>query len=443
MKLQSRKNKILLIILLLIVDQKIPFAQGTWERLSSPTNENLSSVYFVDSLYGWAAGFSGTIIHTTNGGNNWVVQQSKTENNILDIFFLDRDLGWAVFWEVYNYPFGTYVLNTTDGGANWISFEQPEENIFSQCIIFLDSLNGWMGGKGTPFVKLPIVKTIDGGRTWRNAVIDSSNFSTLPVFDIKFYNDKYGYACGGAIDCCGIMWWTNNGGDYWYVIDTPAVARDPINQLYLIDSIQVLGVGGDFESLGYGVEMIRTSDGGLNWDFNHIGIAGAAWDIDFRNENEAWAPLGGEQKLIYSLDSGKTWLQIFSPDSVSIFKLTFTDSLHGFGVGLDGAIIKYKPNVSSVKEDVVFIPERFVLQQNYPNPFNSMTKIGFRISNIEFVSLKIFDVLGNEVATLVDEELTAGSYEINFNAGQLPSGVYFYTFSVSGFLNSKKMVLLK
>ena len=87
MKLQSKKNKILLIILLLIVNQKIPFAQGTWERLSSPTNNNLNSVHFVDSLYGWAAGFSGTIIHTTNGGNNWVVQQSKTENNIFDIFF--------------------------------------------------------------------------------------------------------------------------------------------------------------------------------------------------------------------------------------------------------------------------------------------------------------------------------------------------------------------
>ena len=438
MKLQSKKNKILLIVLLLIVGQKIPFAQGTWERLSSPTNENLSSVYFVDSLYGWAAGFSGTIIHTTNGGNDWEMQDSKTENNILDIFFLNHDLGWAVSWEVFNYPFGSYVLKTTDGGLNWNSSDFPEENIFSQCIIFLDSLNGWMGGK--PY---PIVRTTDGGMSWREAEIDSSGFSNLPVYDIQFYNTKFGYASGGVIDCCGIMWWTTNGGNYWYVIDTPFVALEPIYQVHTYDSLNVLGVGGDFESTGYGVGMIRTSDGGAVWEFEYIGISGVAWDIDFRTKNEAWCPLGGEEKLIYSLDSGLNWTAVPTPDTAIIFKMNFTDSLHGFGVGMDGAIIKYKPNISSVKEDVVFIPERFVLQQNYPNPFNSMTKIGFRISNIESVSLKIFDVLGNEVATLVDEELEAGSYEIDFNAGQLSSGIYFYTFSVPGFLSSKKMVLLR
>lgn len=438
MKPQVKRKIILIVILLLIVFQNFSLAQGTWERLNSPTNNNLSSVHFVDSLFGWAAGFSGTIIHTTNGGNDWELQDSKTENNILDIFFFNRNLGWAVSWEVFNYPFGTYVLKTTDGGLNWNSSNFPEENIFSQCIIFLDSLNGWMGGK--PF---PIVRTTDGGNTWSEAEIDSSGFSNLPVYDIQFYNSKFGYASGGVIDCCGIMWWTSNGGENWTVIDTPFVALEPIYQIYTKDSLNILGVGGDFESTGYGVGMIRTSDGGAVWEFEYIGISGVAWDIDFRTKNEAWCPLGGEEKLIYSLDSGLNWTAVPTPDSAIIFKMIFTDSLHGFGVGLDGAIVKYKPNISSVKEDVVFIPERFVLQQNYPNPFNSMTKIGFRISNIEFVSLKIFDVLGNEVATLVDEELTAGSYEIDFNAGQLSSGVYFYTFSVPGFLSSKKMVLLR
>jgi photosystem II stability/assembly factor-like uncharacterized protein len=196
----NKKNKILIVILLLIVYQNFSFSQGTWERLNSPTNNNLSSVYFVDSLYGWAAGFSGTIIHTTNGGNDWEVQDSKTENNIKDIFFLNRNLGWAITWEVYNYPFGTYVLSTTDGGLNWNSSTFPEENIFSQCILFLDSLNGWMGGK--PY---PIVRTTDGGNSWTKAEIDSSGFSNLPVYDIQFYNSRFGYASGGVIDCCGII----------------------------------------------------------------------------------------------------------------------------------------------------------------------------------------------------------------------------------------------
>jgi len=367
------------------------------------------------------------------------MQDSKTENEIRDIFFLNRNLGWAVSWETFNYPFGTYVLKTTDGGLNWNSSTFPEENIFSQCILFLDSLNGWMGGK--PY---PIVRTTDGGNSWSLAEIDSSTYATFPVYDIQFYNSKFGYASGGVVDCCGIIWWTNNGGDNWFVIDTPFVAPEPICQLYTKDSLNVLGVGGDFESWGFGVGMIRTSDGGGTWEFEYIGKSGVAWDIDFKSENEAWAPLGGEQKLIYSLDSGLTWISISTPDSAMIFKIIFTDSLHGFGVGIDGAIIKYKPDSTTD----VFITEKlfsegFVLQQNYPNPFNPITNIGFRIADFGFVTLKVYDVLGSEVAALVNEELAAGSYEINFDAGRLSSGVYFYTLSGPGFLSSKKMILLR
>jgi len=434
-----KKNKIILVILLLVVYQKISLAQGTWERLNSPTEEYLSSVCFVNSSYGWAAGYSGTIIHTSNGGDDWIIQDSKTENNILDIFFLNRNLGWAVTWEVFNYPFGTYVLKTTDGGLNWNSTNFPEENIFSQCIIFLDSLNGWMGGK--PY---PIVRTTDGGISWFEAEIDSSGFSNLPVYDIQFYNTKFGYASGGVIDCCGIMWWTTNGGNYWYVIDTPFVALEPIYQVHTYDSLNVLGVGGDFESTGYGVGIIRTFDGGAIWEFEYIGISGVAWDIDFRTATEAWCPLGGEEKLIYSLDSGLNWTAVPTPDSAIIFKMIFTDSLHGYGVGMDGAIIKYKPDsITNVFTPEILIPEGFILQQNYPNPFNPATKIEFRILNSEFVRLKIYDVLGREVAALVNEELAAGSYEIQFDAEYLSGGVYFYTLSASDFISTKKMLLLR
>jgi len=205
----------------------------------------------------------------------------------------------------------------------------------------------------------------------------------------------------------------------------------------------VLGVGGDFEDLGFGVGMMRTSDGGALWQFEYIGISGVAWDIDFRNDQEAWSPLGGQQKLIYSLDTGLTWTSVLTPDSAIIFKMIFSDSLHGFGVGIDGAIIKYKPNISSVQNEEKFIPERIVLEQNYPNPFNPMTKIEFQISSSEFVSLKVYDVLGSEVANLMNQELEAGGYEINFHAEKLAGGIYFYTLSAFDFVVSKKMVLLR
>jgi len=441
----NKKNKILIVILLLIVYQNFSLAQGTWERLNSPTNGYLSSVFFVDSLFGWAAGFSGTIIHTSNGGADWIIQNSHSENNIYDIFFLNRNLGWAASWEVFDYPFGTYILKTTDGGSNWISSSYPEENIFSQCILFLDSLNGWMGGKPSP-----IVRTTDGGLSWTEAEIDSSDFSTYPVYDIQFYNARIGYASGGVFDRAGIIWWTTNGGDYWNAIDTPYVAPEPIYQLHIKDSLNILGVGGDFEPWGFGVGTMSTLDGALTWEFEYIGISGVAWDIDFRTATEAWCPLGGEEKLIYSLDSGLNWAAVSTPDSAMIIKMVFPDSLHGFGVGADGAIIKYKPSVSFVITEEDFIPDRFILQQNYPNPFNPTTKIEFGISNLpegkagfEFVSLKIYDILGSEVATLVNEELRSGSYEIIFDAGELSGGVYFYTLSASGFISSKKMILLR
>lgn len=435
----NKKHKIIFLILLVIVCRNFSQAQGTWERLDSPTDQNLNSVYFVDSLYGWAAGDSGIIIHTSNGGTDWVIQDSKSLNNIRDIYFLNQELGWAVYWEVMNYPFGTYVLKTTNGGEDWISSEFPEENIFSQCILYLDSLNGWMGGK--PY---PIKRTTNGGISWTDAVIDSSNFSTFPVFDIQFFNNDYGYASGGVIDCCGIMWWTTNGGDNWQVIDTPFVALEPIYQLYVKDSLNVLGVGGDFESWGYGVGMMRTSDGGNIWDWQYIGVSGVGWDLDFRTDKEAWAPLGGEQKLIYSLDSGLTWLQIPSPDTTSIFKLTFPDSLHGIGVGNDGAIIRYKSDSSS---EVINLTEStlidFELYQNYPNPFNPSTTISYTIPEDGFVKLSVYNLLGQEVATIINNFQKADRYEVVFDANELSSGVYLYKIEAGSYSASRKFILMK
>jgi hypothetical protein len=96
---------------------------------------------------------------------------------------------------------------------------------------------------------------------------------------------------------------------------------------------------------------------------------------------------------------------------------------------------------SNVKyEDIL---GEFSLEQNYPNPFNPITNIEYRISNIKFVSLKVYDILGNEIVTLINEEKSAGTYEVEFDGADLPSGIYFYTLSSSNFFTTKKMILLK
>ncbi|HCV43671.1 MAG TPA: peptidase S8, partial [Bacteroidetes bacterium] len=85
----------------------------------------------------------------------------------------------------------------------------------------------------------------------------------------------------------------------------------------------------------------------------------------------------------------------------------------------------------------------FSLEQNFPNPFNPSTAIRFRISAQGLTSLKVFDLLGKEVATLVQQEMSGGAYTIVYDASQLPSGVYFYTLCSGAFTETKKLVLLK
>ena len=93
------------------------------------------------------------------------------------------------------------------------------------------------------------------------------------------------------------------------------------------------------------------------------------------------------------------------------------------------------------------LPEIFSLSQNYPNPFNPVTTIKYQIPKVSFVTLKVYDVLGNEIATLVNEEKTAGSYKVEFSATGvaigLPSGVYFYVMQADNFIDTKKLVLIK
>ncbi len=96
-----------------------------------------------------------------------------------------------------------------------------------------------------------------------------------------------------------------------------------------------------------------------------------------------------------------------------------------------------------VKSETPDVPTNYTLEQNYPNPFNPTTTIKYKIPVAVHVTIRIFDVLGKEIETLVNEEKPAGSYSITWNAANLPSGIYFYTLKAGNFVESKKMTLLK
>ena len=89
------------------------------------------------------------------------------------------------------------------------------------------------------------------------------------------------------------------------------------------------------------------------------------------------------------------------------------------------------------------VPKEFILYQNYPNPFNPTTTISYQIPKAGNVTIKIFDCLGREIKTLVDEFKQQGFYSINFDASHLASGIYFYQLKAGGFVSTKKMVVLR
>jgi hypothetical protein len=89
------------------------------------------------------------------------------------------------------------------------------------------------------------------------------------------------------------------------------------------------------------------------------------------------------------------------------------------------------------------IPKSFLLMQNYPNPFNPATSIKFLIPISGFITIKIYDILGKEITSLLSENLQPGTYEVNWNASDYPSGIYFYKLTSGSYIGTKKMVLLK
>jgi len=133
----------------------------------------------------------------------------------------------------------------------------------------------------------------------------------------------------------------------------------------------------------------------------------------------------------------------FMTESGAVVEVVASDtSAPNSGTILTDGVTWSSTNTSGVK-DGNQIPTQYSLSQNYPNPFNPSTTINFSVLSSGFVTLKVFDVLGNEIVTLVNEEKSAGVYNVDFNAANLPSGTYFYKLNAGAFIESKKMILIK
>jgi photosystem II stability/assembly factor-like uncharacterized protein len=433
------KKTYLIIFMLSLLN--LSFSQNFWERIQSPTDNYLRTLHFTDSLRGWVAGDSGSIFYTSDGGLNWIQQQSNTTNKIMKLFFLDDNRAWALAWAdggaSTNSFYGTEILKTTDGGENWSVEQYREENVFLRGIYFLDTLKGFAGGVPAQFLE-----TTNGGFTWEHANIDSGTFSQFPVIDFKFYNQLYGFACGGRFDIAGVIWRTTNGGDNWTAIDPQYTPPDDLWDIHFFDSLNVMAVGGDPDFFGVGI--MQSTDAGISWDYYEIGVYGQALSVSFRTENEGWAVVPNSESFVATYDYGVTWLDYIAPNSAKLYDIIFTDSLTGYAVGQEGVIVKYKyqPPVF-VNENLLPVVGDFILYQNFPNPFNPSTSISYYLSEPGKVSVNIYNILGTQIATLIEDYKSSGNYSVVWNAENEPSGVYYFQLNVNGKIATRKMVLLK
>jgi len=158
-------------------------------------------------------------------------------------------------------------------------------------------------------------------------------------------------------------------------------------------------------------------------------------------------------RLEYTSDAGNTWVLIsdslwYAPNSYEwlVPYLTSNTCLVRIGdypCAYDQSDSYFTIAYPVSTENETELPTEFSLEQNYPNPFNPITNIKYQIPEISFVTLKIYDVIGNQITTLVNEEKPAGFYNMEFDASILSSGVYFYSLQASNFVETKKMILIK
>jgi len=407
------------------VSEQIAYVSGAGGRVIKSTNAginwftttggryNYNTNYFVNQNTGFTAGNDGKILKTTNAGMNWVEKPSNTIQNLNEVVFADEHTGYVCG------DTGT-VLKTTNGGESWVSINSGV-SFNLRSIDFSDLNTGFCVGKFNQ-----ILKTTNGGNNWSATAIMPYD----ELFAIKMYNSEIAYISSEIR-----AYKTTNGGLNWITLVSGGY------DLSLPDSITC------YTSFGGG-NIFATKNGGLNWTNQSSGVTENLYSIYFIDPNNGFAA-GDGGSITRTTNGGTTWIPQTRLTNNSLKSIYFTDANNGYISGDFGTLIKTTNGglvfISSNSETT---PEDFTLFQNYPNPFNSSTVIKYEIKKQGNVELKLYDITGKLISTLVQEVQMQGSYSVLFspesNEIQLQSGVYFYTLKFdSKNILTKKLLYIK
>jgi hypothetical protein len=227
---------------------------------------------------------------------------------------------------------------------------------------------------------------------------------------------------------------TTNGGTTWIQKYT---GTDQYNSLSFPD--HRTGFASSVE--GY---VMNTTDGGESWSRSASAIQSLSTELYFVSSSVGYL-VASRGAIWKTTDGGGTWSQQVSGTSQNLQSVFFTSANTGYAVGWYGTILKTTTggNTTSVAQSSQERPEGFQLFQNYPNPFNPTTTIEYSVPERASVELKVVDVLGRVVTTLLNEEKPAGAYTVRWNADGVASGVYFYRLKAGGFVQTRKMLLVR
>ncbi len=383
---------------------------------------NISGIEPIDSLTAFICGTmnynDGYIYKTTNRGFSWQLIYFTPGNYLLDIKSLNRDVIFAAGGN-YNQA---VVLKSFDGGQTW-STTTINSTLQFKGLALPDSSSMYAYNESR------IYKSTNLGTTWNNIYQLSSGLFT----DIEFLSGDEGFCLDGNYS--SRIFKTTDGGQNWAVY--PIVSWDNAYHMSFPSA-----------SIGYVTSysyLYKTTDGGITWNQSYPSTYYNR-DIVFNDESNGWITTG--YGIYRTTDGGQNWNIEFTQQNTDLF--TVFGLRRGGELWAGGSysyLIKYKselPSPISITSDIrVDIPKEFALLQNYPNPFNPATKIRYDVPKETKVVLKIYDVLGAEVTTLINQNMRPGRYTAEWNAGNFASGVYIYRMDADGFSSSKKLMLLK
>jgi photosystem II stability/assembly factor-like uncharacterized protein len=394
------------------------------------------------------------------------------------------------------------IYKSTNGGVTWTSAVGSGVSVDVFAIWAVDANTAYVGDGGVAGGaggNAKVYKTTNGGTTW--TIILSTGGSAGFINGIKFSksNPQIGVAESDPPSGAGTNYWwqlTTNGGTSWTQINGPALGSTYASAqgtVVLIDQ-NFFGVG---SSNGSGDKVIWTTNGGTSWNNTTLPLSGTqAFVSTFTMNTDKmhgvasrstslpsigvtsngcvnfsvstlsglssyctafWVPgtdvcyvwgQAGNPSCYKTTNAGSTWTTMTSQGingvtSMDAIYNSGTGDITAYAVATDGSCLKLSENLTGIIHSGNNVPAEYSLSQNYPNPFNPTTKINFALPKASNVSLKVYDVLGHEVMTLVNEYKTAGSYTVNVDASALSSGIYFYTIKAGDFADSKKMTLIK